>query len=60
MSMNWSVEERRNCRRVVLAVSLLGLAALGRAAHAHESVVGPRFELSHEKSWPSGAKAEAE
>ena len=32
--MNWSVEERRNCRRVVMAVSLLALAALGRAARA--------------------------
>ena len=34
--MNWSVEERRNCRRVVLAVSLLGLAAFGRAARAQD------------------------
>ena len=32
--MVWSVEERRNCRRVVLAVSLLGLAALGNVARA--------------------------
>jgi porin len=36
LSMNWSVEERRNCRRVVLAVSLLALAALGRAARAQD------------------------
>jgi porin len=35
--VNGSTEERRNCRRVVLAVSLLALAALGRAAHAQES-----------------------
>jgi porin len=34
--MTWSVEERRNCRRVVLAVSLLGLAALGNAARAQD------------------------
>jgi porin len=36
--MVWSVEERRNCRRVVLAVSLLALAALGRAARAEDGV----------------------
>jgi porin len=36
MSMNWSVQERRNCRRVVLSVSLLALAALGRAARAQD------------------------
>jgi porin len=36
MCMNWSIEERRNCRRVVLAVSLLGLAALGNAARAQD------------------------
>ncbi|HYJ39988.1 MAG TPA: carbohydrate porin [Steroidobacteraceae bacterium] len=35
--MNWSVEERRNCRRVVLAVSLLALAAFGRAARAQDA-----------------------
>ena len=42
--MNWSVKssgfaantERRNFRRVVFAVSLLALAALGRAARADE------------------------
>jgi porin len=34
--MAWSIEERRNCRRVVLAVSLLALAALGRTAHAQD------------------------
>jgi porin len=35
--MNWSVEERRNRRRVLLAVSVLALAALGNAARAQES-----------------------
>jgi porin len=35
--MVWSVEERRNCRRVVMAVSLLALAALGNAARAQGS-----------------------
>ena len=34
--MVWSVEERRNCRRVVVAVSLLALAALGNAARAQD------------------------
>ena len=34
--MNWSVEERRNCRRVVCAVSLLALAAFGRVARAQD------------------------
>jgi porin len=34
--MVWSVEERRNCRRVVLAVSLLALAALGNGARAQD------------------------
>ena len=35
--MSWSVEERRNFRRVVLAVSLVALAAIGRAARAQDS-----------------------
>ena len=35
--MNGSSEERRNFRRVVLAISLLGLAALGNAARAQDA-----------------------
>ena len=35
--MNGSLEERRNLRRVILAVSLLGLAALGNAARAQDA-----------------------
>lgn len=35
--MNGSLEERRNFRRVLLAVSLLGLAALGNAARAQDA-----------------------
>jgi porin len=35
--MNGSHEERRNLRRVLLAVSLLGLAALGNAARAQDA-----------------------
>jgi len=35
--MNGSLEERRNFRRVILAVSLLGLAALGNAARAQDA-----------------------
>jgi porin len=35
--VNGSLEERRNLRRVILAVSLLGLAALGNAARAQDA-----------------------
>src|SRR6187549_3708783 len=35
--MHWSIQERRNFRRCVFAVSLLALAALGNAARAGES-----------------------
>lgn len=30
--------ERRNCRRAVIALSLIGLAALGRSGRAEEAV----------------------
>ena len=35
--MKGSLEERRNFRRVILAISLLGLAALGNAARAQDA-----------------------
>jgi hypothetical protein len=60
-----AITERRNCRRAVFALTLIALAAIGRAARADEGadlsiddawVVGLRFELSQEKSWPRFAQ----
>ena len=52
--MNGSPEERRNLRRVILAVSLLGLAALGNAARAQDAAVedtGLSLSIGYTGDW---------
>ena len=52
--MNGSLEERRNLRRVILAVSLLGLAALGNAARAQDAAeedTGLSLSIGYTGDW---------